>query len=110
MERDGFFVGFLLCAVACLAGIAENKGLTVHASFYGRVRFMCTHLDLVESAVVLLAAMVSALSHGTFDAAICVVLIHFSNPSLIILKSLDFNYNYCQRTAILCNEKEEFEY
>ena len=38
---------------------------------------MSADLDLVKSAVVLLAAVVSTLSYGAFDAAVCNVLIHF---------------------------------
>ena len=47
------------------------EGLAVGALVHGRICLVGTHQDLVQGAVVLIFAVVSAVLDGTFDALVC---------------------------------------
>ena len=48
------------------------EGLAVGALIHGGISLVGTHKDLVQRAVVLAVAMVSAVFNGAFNALICV--------------------------------------
>ncbi len=74
------------------ATVAENKRLTVNTLADGGVLLVCAYLDLVESAVLVVLCMVSALSNRALDTLVYVVLIH-CYFSFSYLKSPDFKYS-----------------
>ena len=61
------------------------EGLAVGALIHGRVCLMGANQDLVQGAVVLVAAMMGALSDGTFDTLVSMA-IHNERPPLIWIR------------------------
>lgn len=65
----------VLALAAARAVVAQMEGRALGLVTAGHGGIAATHLDLVEGAVILVAAVVSAACDGTLDGLVCIVLI-----------------------------------
>ncbi len=64
-------------AASAFAAVSLNERFTVNTLTHSRVRLVSCNADLVESAIVLIAAVVFALLNGTFDGGVRGLVFHF---------------------------------
>ena len=69
MQQRAFFAESAFPSVAGLA-VLLDEGLAVNALANGRVRLVSCYADGIESAVVLIAAVILALLYRAFDAGV----------------------------------------
>ena len=67
-----------------VCSVCELEGFAVHALRLGRVRLVSRDSDLVQSAVVFVFAVMSALMNAALDAVVCTFLFHNNKPPLIL--------------------------
>ena len=74
------------------AGLFHFEGIAIGALHHGGMRFMSSDLNLIQRAVVLVAAMMLALLNGALDGfvGLTVVGLHFFFPSFF----LGFAYSF----------------